>query len=185
MSDNKNNKKINSRFNCLKSSENEGRVNRFKTPQKTNSRWDRSKSPKKGNSFTAKGRDYNRRNFSNRRNFNNRRNDNRRKISEKFNGIEKDSNGRPMIHNATTKSFNLEFALQKSSSPISKKNKKNKKNKINIHSFDNIKPKFVTNEKTKEEIEKEKEWNKQMVLNMQYETDSEQEEEEEEEESEI
>ncbi len=114
MSDNKNNKKMNSRFNCLKSSENEGRVNRFKTPQKTNSRWNRSKSPKKGNSFTARGRDYNRRNFNNRQNFNNRRNDNRRnKISEKFNGFEKDSKGRPMIHNATTNSFNLEFALQK------------------------------------------------------------------------
>lgn len=181
MGDNRN--KINNRFNCLKSSDTDDRTNRFKTPQKTNSRWDRSNSPKKGNSFTVKGRDYNRKNFDNRRNFSNRRNYNNRrnKISEKFNGIEKDSKGRPMIHNATTKSFNLEFALQKkSNSPIGKKNKKIKKNKNNIHSFDNIKPKLVTNEKTKEEIEKEKEWNKQMVLNMQYETDSEQEDEDEE-----
>ena len=145
------------------------RSNRFNTTQ-TNSRWGRSKSPEKGNSFTAQGRDYNRRNFKNGRNRG------RNKISEKFNGIEKDAKGRPMIHNATTSAFNLDFVLQKKStkSPIRKKTEKKKKK---INSYDDIKPKYITNEKTKEEKEKEKEWNRQMILNMQYETDSEQEEE--------
>ena len=176
----KNMKNMNSRFSCLKPEKEEsvnnknketGRLNRFRTPIK-NSRWKRSKSPEKGNTFTVKDRDYNR------RNFNNRKNDNRnKKISKKFNGIEKDSNGRPMIHNATTKSFNLEFALQKKSGKSPDRKKRKKKNKTNINLHENIKPKFITYEKTKEEIEEEKEWNRKMVLNMQYETDSEQEEE--------
>jgi len=169
--------KTNSRWERSKSPEesvnyeNRGaeRSNRFNTTQ-TNSRWGRSKSPEKGNSFTAQGRDYNRRNFKNGRNRG------RNKISEKFNGIEKDAKGRPMIHNATTSAFNLDFVLQKKStkSPIRKKTEKKKKK---INSYDDIKPKYITNEKTKEEKEKEKEWNRQMILNMQYETDSEQEEE--------
>ncbi len=172
--------KMNNRFMCLKPEKDEsvnhenretGRLNRFKTPVK-NSRWERSKSPEKGNSFTAKGRDYNRRNFNNRRN-----NNRNRKVSKKFNGIEKDSKGRPMIHNATTKSFNLDFALRKKSSKSPDRKRKKKKNKTNINSHENIKPKFITSEKTQEEIEKEKEWNRKMILNMQYETDSEQEEE--------
>ena len=77
----------------------------------------------------------------------------------------------------TTKSFNLDFALRKKSSKSPDRKRKKKKNKTNINSHENIKPKFITSEKTQEEIEKEKEWNRKMILNMQYETDSEQEEE--------
>ena len=181
-----NNKKMNNRFSCLKptqndSSFNSSRTNRFKATPK-NSRWVRSPSPKKHNVFTSRGnRNFNNRNRGFNKRFDNRqRNGRHNKISTKFNGIEKDSNGRPMIHNATTKSFNLGFALENKVIPVKKTKSKNKKQKTNVNFIESKKPKFIANEKTQEEIEKENEWNRKMILNMQYETDSDQEESEEE-----
>ena len=46
-----------------------------------------------------------------------------------------------------------------------RKKKDERKNKTNVNLHENIKPKFITNEKTQEEIEKEKEWNRKMILN--------------------
>lgn len=156
---------INSRFNCLKPKENENsfRTNRFKSnnnTNKVNSRWQRSKSPEKFNSFTTRGRGRGR--GRGRRNF---RNNRRGGPSKKFHNVEKDENGRPIISGATNRSFNpFEVALQK----------KNQKNIV-------IKKEKQEITKKKEGFEQTKmsEAEKQMILNMQYETDSEQEEDEE------
>lgn len=83
-----------------------------------------------------------------------------------FDNVKKDSQGRPMLANATTSAFNIGNVLKKVEKPKKTKNKKKKKNQVN--SF------FEEEEKkTEAEIEAEREWNKQMILNMQYATDSE------------
>ena len=95
-----------------------------------------------------------------------------------FDNVKKDSQGRPMLANATTSAFNIGGVLKKVEKQKKTKNKKKKKNQVN--SF------FEEEEKTSEaEIKAAKEWNKQMILNMQYETDSEDEKLEEENQEEL
>jgi len=83
-----------------------------------------------------------------------------------FDNVKKDRHGRPMLHNATTSAFDIGNVLKKVENPKKTKNKKKKKNQVN--SF------FEEEEKkTDAELKAEREWNKQMILNMQYATDSE------------
>ena len=70
-----------------------------------------------------------------------------------------------MLSNATTSAFDIGTVLKKDDKPKKKRKKKKKKNQPG--SF------FEEEKKTEEETKAEKEWNKQMILNMQYATDSE------------
>jgi len=157
-----------------------------------NSRWQRSKSPEERNSFTkpqGNDRGFNRDNqCGNDRGFN-KNNDGKRydkggfgkyrynrgrRGPSVFDNVQKDSNGRPMLAGATTGGFDIGLALQKQK-PIQNKESKSskKKKKINFQKhFEKLKVKEkITEKERKSEIE----WNKQMILNMQYEweTDSE------------
>ena len=82
-----------------------------------------------------------------------------------FDNVKKDSQGRPMLSNATTSAFDINSVLKKVDKP--KKERKKKKKKKQSNSL------FENEEKTDEERKAEREWNKQMILNMQYSTDSE------------
>ena len=82
-----------------------------------------------------------------------------------FDNVKKDSQGRPMLSNATTSAFDINSVLKKVDKPKKERKKKKKKNKTNSL--------FENEEKTDEERKAEREWNKQMILNMQYSTDSE------------
>ena len=191
---------MSNRFKCLKTNDNDdkyappGRNNRFqqKRPQ-VNSRWQRSKSPEKKNTFSVPRR--NDSGFSKDNRGNNKRFDkggfgkyryNRgRRGPSVFDNVKKDNFGRPMLANATTSGFDIGLALQKQQQQ--KKDKKNKKknDKLNGLSKDNKKEEhklvpFKKQEdvKTEEELKAEADWNKQMILNMQYEWETESEEEE-------
>tara|TARA_B110000208_G_scaffold78068_2_gene99966 strand:- start:86 stop:742 length:657 start_codon:yes stop_codon:yes gene_type:complete len=82
-----------------------------------------------------------------------------------FDNVKKDSQGRPMLSNATTSAFDINSVLKQVDKP--KKERKKKKKKKQSNSL------FENEEKTDEERKAEREWNKQMILNMQYSTDSE------------
>jgi hypothetical protein len=82
-----------------------------------------------------------------------------------FDNVKKDSQGRPMLSNATTSAFDINSVLKQVDKPKKERKKKKKKNKTNSL--------FENEEKTDEERKAEREWNKQMILNMQYSTDSE------------
>jgi len=185
------------RFSCLKptgstdSSGNKynppGSRNKFKRPQKTNTRWKRSKSPEKnsrfpkpesGNSFTKPKRDNNMRDNRPRYNkggFGKFRYNHGRRGPSIFDNVEKDSHGRPMLPGATTGGFNINAAL-KNSKP---KQKREKKKKREIKEDPKLVPFKKEDTKTEEELKAEAEWNKQMILNMQYEWETESEEDEE------
>ena len=92
-----------------------------------------------------------------------------------FDNVKKDSQGRPMLLNATTSAFNINAVLKKIDKPKKERKKKKKKKTSLFEEEEKIKE-----EKTEEEKTTEREWNKQMLLNMQYEmeTDSESGEEE-------
>ena len=176
----------NNRFSCLKPSSdlsnnnytcNESE-NKFKRPQQNN-RWERN-SPKKNsrfpspernsrfsggnNSFTQPKRDdkprYSRGGFG-KFTYNHGR---RSTGPSVFDNVKKDSQGRPMLSNATTSAFDINSVLKKVDKPKKKKKKKKKKQSNSL---------FENEEKTDEERKAEREWNKQMILNMQYSTDSE------------
>ena len=188
----------NNRFSCLKppdsidSSGNPvyGSRNKFKRPKKTNSRWKRSPSPEKNsrfptpqssNSFTKPKRDNNSYRDNNRPRYNKggfgkfRYNHGRRGPSI-FDNVKKDNLGRPMLAGATTSGFDINAALKKSK----QKPKKEKKKKREIKEDPKLVPfKKEKDEKTEEELKAEAEWNKQMILNMQYEWETESEEDEE------
>ena len=178
----------NNRFSCLKPSSdlsnnnytcNESE-NKFKRPQQNN-RWERNHSPKKNsrfpspernsrfsggnNSFTQPKRDdkprYSRGGFG-KFTYNHGR---RSTGPSVFDNVKKDSQGRPMLSNATTSAFDINSVLKKVDKP--KKERKKKKKKKQSNSL------FENEEKTDEERKAEREWNKQMILNMQYSTDSE------------
>ena len=204
---------MSNRFKCLKTNDNDdkdnkyappGRNNRFqqKRPQ-VNSRWQRSKSPEKKNTFSGPRR--NDRGFSKDNRGNNKRFDkggfgkyryNRgRRGPSVFDNVKKDNFGRPMLANATTSGFDIGLALQKQQQQKKDKKDKKKNDKLNGLSKDNKnridfkkeEPKLVPfkkekDVKTEEELKAEAEWNKQMILNMQYEWETESEEEEEEDE---
>jgi hypothetical protein len=84
-----------------------------------------------------------------------------------FDNVKKDSQGRPMLSNATTSAFDINSVLKKVDKPKKERKKKKKKKKKQSNSL------FENEEKTDEERKAEREWNKQMILNMQYSTDSE------------
>jgi len=136
---------------------------RFPSPER-NSRF----SGEKNNSFTKSKDDkprYSRGGFG-KFTYNHGR---RSKGPSVFDNVKKDSQGRPMLSNATTSAFDIDSVLKKADK--SKKNdkpkKKRKKKNNQTTSF------FEEEKKTEEERKAEKEWNKQMILNMQYATDSE------------
>ena len=188
----------NNRFSCLKptnstdSSGNKynppGSRNKFKRPQKTNTRWRRSKSPEKNsrfpkpesvNSFTKPKRDNNMRDNRPRYNkggFGKFRYNHGRRGPSIFDNVEKDSNGRPMLPGATTGGFNINAAL-KNNKP---KQKREKKKKREIKEDPKLVPMKKKDEISEEQKKAEAEWNKQMILNMQYEWETESEEDEEE-----
>ena len=170
--------------------------NKFKRPQQNN-RWERNSSPKKNsrfpspernsrfpeknsrfpsperngrfsggnNSFTQPKRDdkprYSRGGFG-KFTYNHGR---RSTGPSVFDNVKKDSQGRPMLSNATTSAFDINSVLKQVDKPKKERKKKKKKNKTNSL--------FENEEKTDEERKAEREWNKQMILNMQYSTDSE------------
>ena len=72
-----------------------------------------------------------------------------------------------MLSNATTSAFDINSVLKKVDKPKKERKKKKKKKKKQSNSL------FENEEKTDEERKAEREWNKQMILNMQYSTDSE------------
>ena len=192
------------RFKCLKPTNNDDsdkpndnkyRGNRFNKPKQVNSRWQRSKSPEKRNAFTNpppptrndRGFSKDKDNRGDNRNGNRRfdkggfgryRYNRGRKGPSVFDNVKKDNLGRPMLANATTSGFDIGLALQKQKSKPKQKDKKNKKKESKEE------PKLTPfkkqeDVKTEEELKAEAEWNKQMILNMQYEWETESEEEEE------
>ena len=186
------------RFKCLKPNndddsdnrnDNKYRVNRFNKPKEVNSRWQRSKSPEKRNAFTKPptrtDRGFSKDNRGDNRGGNKRfdkggfgkyRYNRGRRGPSVFDNVKKDNLGRPMLANATTSGFDIGLALQKQTSKQKKDKKKNndlKKEEPKLVSF----KKKEEEKKTEEELKAEAEWNKQMILNMQYEWETESEEE--------
>ena len=180
---------MSNRFKCLKPNnednsnkpnDNKYRGNRFNKPKQVNSRWQRSNSPEKRNTFSNPRND---RGFSkdkkprfDKGGFGKYRYNRGRKGPSVFDNVKKDSFGRPMLAGATTSGFDIGLALQKQKP----KQKKEKKKKREIKED----PKLVQfkkekDEKTEEELKAEAEWNKQMILNIQYEWETESEEEDE------
>ena len=193
---------MSNRFKCLKTNDNDdkyappGRNNRFQQKRsQVNSRWQRSKSPEKKNTFSGPPR-RNDRGFSKDNHGGNKRFDkggfgkykyNRgRRGPSVFDNVKKDNLGRPMLANATTSGFDKGLALQKQQQQKKDKKDKKKDNKNRID-FKKEEPKLVPfkkkdeEKKTEEELKAEADWNKQMILNMQYEWETESEEEEEDE----
>ena len=188
-----------SRFNCLKPTTSPdpsgnkyqapgpGRYNRFSNPpKKQNSRWRRSKSPEKNSRFPTPERRNNFVGKSERSNkekprynkggFGRFRYNHGRRGPSIFDNVEKDSNGRPMLPGATTGGFNINAAL-KNNKP---KQKREKKKKREIKEDPKLVPMKKKDEISEEQKKAEAEWNKQMILNMQYEWETESEEDEEE-----
>ena len=177
------------RFSCLKSTEDNSivnnqskRTNRFQGQSKvTNSRWQRSKSPERSpekNSFQRKKREGDDKDFRNNNNrkynkggFGKFRYNHGRGGPSVFDGVKKDIKGRPMIQGAITAGFDIGAALQQSKN-IKKSIKRQKATSKKVEKNNSYK-KEKWNEKTEEEKKAEAEWNKQMILNMQYETESE------------
>lgn len=188
------------RFNCLKPNndgdgdkpnDNNYRINRFNKPKQVNSRWQRSKSPEQRNAFTKPpsrtDRGFSKDNRGDNRNGNRKfdkggfgkyRYNRGRRGPSVFDNVKKDNLGRPMLANATTSGFDIGLALQKKQSKQEKKSKKDKKKQVKENNVISFKKE---EKKTEEELKAEAEWNKQMILNMQWETESEEEEEGEEE----
>ena len=184
---------MSNRFKCLKptdadnndTNDSKYRGNRFNKPKQVNSRWQRSKSPEKRNAFTNPNnrtdRGFSKDNRNGNRKFDKggfgkyRYNRGRRGPSV-FDNVKKDNLGRPMLANATTSGFDIGLALQKQKPK--QKDKKNKK-KREIKEDPKLVPLKKQDVKTEEELKAEAEWNKQMILNMQYEWETESEEEEE------
>ena len=179
-------KVINSRWQRSKSPERSKSPGKKSSNINNNSRWQRSKSPERSsersperNSFQRKKREDDKgfRNNNNRRynkgGFGKYRYNHGRGGPSVFDGVKKDINGRPMVQGATTAGFDIGLALEQSKytkKPIKRQkatSKKVEKNKIVSYK------KEKWNEKTEEEKKAEAEWNKQMILNMQYETESE------------
>ena len=177
-------KVINSRWQRSKSPERSKSPGKKSSNINNNSRWQRSKSPERSperNSFQRKKREDDKgfRNNNNRRynkgGFGKYRYNHGRGGPSVFDGVKKDINGRPMVQGATTAGFDIGLALQQSNQKNKKEKKKEpKKEKPKLITFKNKK----VEEKTEEEKRKEAEWNKQMILNMQYEWETESEEEE-------
>lgn len=199
------------RFSCLKPNDNNDNSSKYKPPgsrnnfrnrQQTNNRWKRDRSPEKKeqnsrfasmrteerNSFSRPPRDNNYNNKSkfdrnkpkfDKGGFGRFRYNRGRRGPSIFDNVKKDNLGRPMLAGATTSGFDIGMALQKSKNK-SKKKEKNVKKKEIVKEKPQLVP-FKKDEKTEEQLKAEAEWNKQMILNMQYEweTDSEQEGEEE------
>ena len=193
------------RFSCLKPTDTTdtsgnaykapGRNNRFShSSKKTNSRWQRSKSPEKNSRFptpenrnnfvknqrdgrdSRDSRDSRDRPRFNKGGFGKFRYNHGRRGPSRFDHVKKDSMGRPMLANATTGGFDINAAL-KNSKIKQKKEKKKKKREIKKE------PELVPIKKKSDEISEEQkkaedDWNRQMILNMQWETDSEEDEEE-------
>ena len=187
------------RFSCLKPTNSSdpsgnrykapGRNNRFSNPpKKQNSRWRRSKSPEKNSRFPAPekrnkfvkssrdNRDSRDKPRYNKGGFGKFRYNHGRRGPSIFDNVEKDSHGRPMLPGATTGGFNINEALK--NSKVKQKREKKKKREIKED------PKLVPMKKKSDEISDEQkkaeaEWNKQMILNMQYEWETESDEEEE------
>ena len=187
------------RFSCLKPTNSSdlsgnrykapGRSNRFSNPPRnTNSRWKRSKSPErksrfpapeKKNNFVRSSRDtrdsrdkprYNKGGFGKFRYNHGRRG------PSIFDNVKKDSHGRPMLPGATTGGFDINAALKNSKV----KQKRDKKKKREIKEDPKLVPMKKKDEISEEQKKAEAEWNKQMILNMQYEWETESEEDEEE-----
>jgi len=202
------------RFSCLKPNDSKDNSNKYQPPgsrnnfrsrQQTNNRWKRDSSPEKKqqNSRFASMRTEERNSFSKppRDNYNNKpkfdrnkpkfdkggfgkfRYNRGRRGPSIFDNVEKDNLGRPMLAGATTSGFNIGAALQKSKNKSKKKEKNKKVEKKIVKEKPQLVP-FKKEEKTEEQLKAEADWNKQMILNMQYEweTDSDQEGEEGEEE---
>ena len=170
--------------------------NKFKRPQQNN-RWERNDSPKKNSRFPSPERnsrfpeknsrfpspERNSRFSGGNNSFTQPKRDDKPRYSRGgfgkftynhgrrstgpsvFDNVKKDSQGRPMLSNATTSAFDINSVLKKVYKP--KKERKKKKKKKQSNSL------FENEEKTDEERKAEREWNKQMILNMQYSTDSE------------
>ena len=164
--------------------------------KKTNSRWQRSKSPEKKSRFPAPekknnfvrssrdsrdSRDNRDKPRYNKGGFGKFRYNHGKRGPSIFDNVKKDNLGRPMLAGATTSGFDIGAALQKSKNKSKKKEKNKKVEKKETKEKPTLVP-FKKDEKTEEQLKAEAEWNKQMILNMQYEweTDSDQEEEEEE-----
>ena len=195
------------RFSCLKPPTSSdlsgnaykapGRNNRFSNPTRnTNSRWKRSKSPEKKSRFPAPekknnfvrssrdtrdtrdsrdSRDSRDKPRYNKGGFGRFRYNHGRRGPSIFDNVQKDSNGRPMLPGATTGGFDFNAALK--NSKVKQKREKKKKREIKED------PKLVPMKKKSDEISEEQkkaedDWNRQMILNMQWETDSEEDEEE-------
>ena len=188
---------MSNRFKCLKPTDADNndtnnskyRGNRFNKPKQVNSRWQRSKSPEKRNAFT-KPHTRNDRGFSKDNRNGNRKFDkggfgkyryNRgRRGPSVFDNVKKDNLGRPMLANATTSGFDIGLALEKQQQQQKdKNNKKNKKKQKKKEEPKLVPFKKEEDVKTEEELKAEAEWNKQMILNMQYEWETESEEDEE------
>ena len=191
------------RFSCLKPNDNDtsnkyqppGSRNKFSGPRQTNNRWKRESSPERqqngrfasmkteSNTFSRPPRDNNFRNKPkyDKGGFGKFRYNRGRKGPSIFDNVKKDNLGRPMLAGATTSGFDIGMALQKSKEKSKKKekNKKIEKKKEVVKEKPLMVP-FKKEEKTDEQLKAEAEWNKQMILNMQYEweTDSEQEDDE-------
>ena len=130
--------------------------------------------PEESNSFTKPKRDNNKPRY-NKGGFGKFRYNHGRRGPRIFDNVKKDNLGRPMLAGATTSGFDIGAALKKSKSQSNPKKEKKKKREIKEE------PKLVPfkkDEKTEEELKAEAEWNKQMILNMQYEWETESEEEE-------
>ena len=169
--------KKNNRFDALKSSSDEKNVfmsqrrNKFKSsdeaPREENSRWKRDDNEERGNRFQTRRR-YGR---GGRRGYGR---NGRNMKSDKFHGKSKDMFGAPIIEGCTQRGLNIGNIIMKEKPKREKKKKKEKKKAEPV--VDIIKN--VDEKKTPEEIEKEKEWHRQFLIECQMVTDSEEEEEE-------
>ena len=166
-------KVINSRWQRSKSPERSKSPGKNSSNINNNSRWQRSKSPER-NSFQRKKREDDKgfRNNNNRRynkgGFGKYRYNHGRGGPSVFDGVKKDINGRPMVQGATTAGFDIGLALQQKKTKKERNKKEIKKEKPKLIPF----KKQKEEKKTEAELKAEAEWNKQMILNMQWETDS-------------
>ena len=94
-----------------------------------------------------------------------------------FDGVEIDSNGLPKIAGSTQKTFDIMASLQKPKPQKKRKNKTPKKNLVKLEKKRDFSLMLKKEEKTEEELRKEKEWQKAMLMQYQMYTDSEEEHE--------
>lgn len=161
--------KKNNRFDALKTEKqnvfttgHRGRTNSSDPPRPQNSRW-QIDDEQKNNSFTNPQRRRGR--YNRHRKF---------KKSEKFANAKKDIFGAPLIQGSTQRGLNLGNIMMSERPKREKKKKKKKREPV-------VEEEVVDmNEgKTQEEIDQEREWHRQFLIQCQMETDSEQEEDEE------